>query len=447
MFLADPPQECIDMKRSIPMGCALALALTVAACAGSRDEITQEFLPDTGATTSSVPDTTSTSTSIPSRLDPNDEIEDLAARVSEIRQLPLDVPPIETRSAQAVVDGYQALAGVSLTGDDRFDTEYFQMIGVLEGDGSAADLLGVCSLPGFYDPATGTLVLRDGLSELTPLGRMHLVGELTLAATDAAHDWSGTMQSLAATGDVDAAAALSGLVRGDAVFHAGQYVEAALTPTDRFAITLEQISCEQQRPTPPGYVSELESFGSEVGRAFVEDLVSTGGIPAVDAAYRRPPASSEQIYHPARYLTDTPVGSIDLPALTAAGYSEVGAGVFGERHFRALLSDGILSSQALQAATGWGGDSYRLLWDGSDVVLVLRFEGDEARDARELAETLGGWASASMRVGSGRPDNTGLAFEGQEYAFVAHNEADMLLVLSSDARAGRDVRDEFWPEW
>ncbi|MBT8192029.1 MAG: hypothetical protein KJP22_01390, partial [Acidimicrobiia bacterium] len=109
--------------------------------------------------------------------------------------------------------------------------------------------------------------------------------------------------------------------------------------------------------------------------------------------------------------------------------------------------DGILSSQALQAATGWGGDSYRLLWDGTDLVLVLLYEGDEARDARELAETLGGWASASMSVGSGRPDNTGLAFEGQEYAFVAHNEAAMLLVLSSDARAGRDIRDEFWPDW
>jgi len=435
------------MKRFIPMGCVLALALTLSACAGSRDEITEEFLPDTGPTTSTVTGTTPTSTPTTTPVDPIDEITELAAHVAEIRQLPVDVPAIEMRSAQQVLDGYQALNGLSLTGDDRFETEYLQMIGVLEGGGSVADLLGVCSIPGFYDPTTGSLVLREGLGELTPLGRRHLVGELTAAATDMAHGWWGAMQALTRSGDADAAAALSGLVRGDAAFHSGQYVESALTATDRFAITLEQISCEQQRSTPPGYVTELEAFGPEVGRAFVEDLISGGGIAAVDAAYRNPPKSSEQIYHPARYGTDAPVSSIDLPALSVSGFSEVDAGVFGERHFRALLSDGILSSQALQAATGWGGDSYRLLWDGSDLVFALLFEGDEARDARELAETLGGWASASMSVGSGRPDNTGLAFEGQEYAFVAHNEAAVLVVLSSDARAGREIRDAFWPEW
>lgn len=435
------------MKRFIPMGCVLALALALSACAGSRDEITEEFLPDTGPTTTTVPTTTPTTTPITAPVDPLEEITDLAARVADIRQLPVEVPPIETRSAQQVFDGYHALNGLSLTGDDRFETEYLQMIGVLEEGGSAADLLGVCSLPGFYDPATGSLVLREGLGELTPLGRRHLVGELTAAATDTAHGWWSAMEALTRSGDVDAAAALSGLVRGDAAFHSAQYVESALTATDRFAITLEQISCEQQRSTPPGYVTELETFGPEIGGTFVEDLISSGGIPAVDAAYRTPPESSEQIYHPARYRTDTPVTPIDLPALSVSGFSEVDAGVFGERQFRALLSDGILSSQALQAATGWGGDSYRMLWDGSDLVLVLLFEGDEARDARELAETLGGWASASMSVGSGRPDNTGLAFEGQEYAFVAHNDTAMLLVLSSDARAGRDVRDTFWPEW
>ncbi|NNL96602.1 MAG: hypothetical protein HKO63_00210 [Acidimicrobiia bacterium] len=435
------------MKRFIPMGCALALALSLAACAGSRDEITQEFLPDTGPTTTSVSTTvTTSSTSITTPVDPIAEIGELASRVAEIRQLPLDVPPIETRSAQEVLDGYQAVTGLSLTGDDRFDAEFLQMVGVLEDDGAVADLLSVCSIPGYYDPAMGTLVLREGLSELTPLGQKNLFEELTTAATDTAHDWWGTMQSLSASGDADAAAALFGLVRGDAVFHASQYVESQLTPTDRFAITLEQISCDQQRSIPPGYVAELEAFGPEVGRAFVEDLISTGGVSAVDAAYRTPPQSSEQIYHPARYPADRPV-AIDPPQLAVSGFTEVDAGVFGELQLRALLSDGILSSQALQAATGWGGDSYRLLWDGTDLVLVLLYEGDEARDARELAETLGGWASASMSVGSGRPDNTGLAFEGQEYAFVAHNEAAMLLVLSSDARAGRDIRDEFWPDW
>jgi hypothetical protein len=432
------------MKRFILTGCALAVALTLAACAGSRDEIAGEFpLPPTDPATS----TSTTTVPTTSITVPPDTVADLAARVAEIRQLPLVLPPIESRPAAEVMSGYRSLNGFSLTGDDRFDTAYFEMVGVLEDGGSITDLPGACQVPGYYDPASGSLILRDGLNELTPLGRSHLVAELVAAATDSAHGWGDAMESLNRSGDADAAAALAALVRGDATFHADQYVESALTSTDRFAITLEQISCQQQRATPPGYVSELEDFGPEVGRAFVEDLISTGGLPAIDDAYAKPPVSSEQIYHPARYATGAPVASVELAAVAVSGFSEVGAGVYGERQFRALLSDGILSSQALLAATGWGGDSYRLLWDGSDLVLVLLYEGDESRDARELAETLGGWASASMNVGSGRPDNTGLAFEGQEYAFVAHNDTAMLLVLSSNARAGRDVRDEFWPEW
>ena len=375
------------------------------------------------------------------------EITDLAALVTEIRQLPLVMPPIEVRAPGEVMAGYRALYASPVTDDDRFEAEYLGMIGVLDDGADLDDLLGVCSVPGYYDPASGSLVLSEGLAELTPLGRSHLVGELVKAATDSAHGWWAAIGSSIRSGDADAAVALSGLVQGDAAFHAGQYVESALTSTDRFAITLERISCDQQRSTPPGYVTELEGFGPEVGRTFVEDLVSTGGVEAVDAAYRRPPGGSEQIYHPARYTAGETAIQVDLPVLSVAGYSEVGAGVFGERQFRALLSDGILSAQALQAATGWGGDSYRMLWDGSDLVLVLLYQGDEVRDAREIAETIGGWASASMSVGSGRPDNTGLAFEGQEYAFVAHQDNAMLLVLSSDARAGRDIRDLFWPEW
>ncbi len=153
------------------------------------------------------------------------------------------------------------------------------------------------------------------------------------------------------------------------------------------------------------------------------------------------------MYHPARFIDREAVVGVELDRLSVTGFTEVDTGVFGERMFRALLSEGVTTPQALQAATGWGGDVYRVLWNGTDVVLVLAFEGDRAADARELAETLGGWASASIGVGSGRPDNTGLAFEGEEYAFVAHNGGSMLFVVSNDSKIGRDVRNRFWPTW
>ncbi len=434
------------MKRSILVGCGLALVL--AACAGSREEIVDEFLPPTDSTTTTsggTSATTSTTVRLPGSLD--EQITELAEQVRDIRGLPLTVPPVSFVSAEELEAGYQSLHGLAGSGDERVDVGSLRALGVLDDGEAISDLESFCSLPGFYDTRRGMLVLEEGLTDLTPFGRRHLVDELFSVATDEAYRWWDTMSALRQSGDVEAAMGLWALVQGDAAFHADQYVEDNLDSTERFAIRLEEISCQQEGTPPPEFVTALEEYGPTVGRAFVETLIGDGGVATLDAAYLKPPVSSEQIYHPPLYGSGELAIEVDLPPIPVSGFTEVDRGVFGERMFRAVLSDGVSPAQALQAATGWGGDAFRVLRKGSDVVLVLLFEGDEARDARELAETLGGWASASLGVGAGRPDNRGLAFEGEEYAFVAHSDTTMLFVVSTDAVAGRSVRDEFWPKW
>ncbi|MGI9649394.1 MAG: hypothetical protein ACR2OI_12840, partial [Acidimicrobiia bacterium] len=335
------------MKRLVLMGCAFALALT--ACASDRGDIGEEFLPSTDGSTTSTTSASGTSplTTPPTvPVDPVDAVAQLADEVRSIRQIDFTDPQVAYLPADDVAAGYLALHGLARTGNRDFDTAYLQMLGVLDS-GTIDDLDDPCPVPGFYDPATARIVLTEGLNELTPLGRRHLVAELNSAATDQVHDWSGAMDSRRRAGDDEAAVALWALVQGDAEFHADLFVEQVLTSTDRFAITLEQIACQQQRSTPPGYVMELEAYPSEVGRALVEDLVSMGGIPAVDDAYRRRPTSSEQVYHPARYTALEPALDVELRSLSLTGFTEADSGTFGERQFRALLSEGVSSAQAL----------------------------------------------------------------------------------------------------
>lgn len=428
------------MKRLPLIGFVFALVL--AACTNSDGQTTPTASnpPVTGGQAT----TTTTSVPVP-------DLTTLMQQVAEVRQVDADLPPVERRPAAEVVAAYRGLRGGPAAGDEPFEAAYLKMLGVLDDGETTADLRTSCPVPGFYDFTTGTLVLSDQLSDLltdlTPLGRRHLVQELTMAATDRAFGWGPAVTQRTAADNAEQAAGVLGLVLGDASFHADQYEARFLSPTDRFAINLELLSCERTRPDPPGYVTEFERYGPATGRSFVEELISDGGVDAVDAAYDRLPSSTEQIYHPRRYAAAEGAASVELAPIASPGLTEVASGVFGERAFRALLSEGVGEALALQAATGWGGDAYRLLWDGSDTVLVLRFVGDESRDARELAETLGGWASASLGVGGGRPDNTGLAFEGEDYAFVAHQGSELLLVVSSDAGLGRDVRNVFWPAW
>ena len=50
------------------------------------------------------------------------------------------------------------------------------------------------------------------------------------------------------------------------------------------------------------------------------------------------------------------------------------------------------------AAEGWGGDSYRVYFDESNVVLVLVFRGDAASDATELAQALNEYVGIGMNL-------------------------------------------------
>lgn len=447
MLVSIRQQECNAMNRLLFVTSALVLLL--AACSGSREEISQEFFPETSSTTT-VPSTTAsmTATTRPIAVDdPEQVIAELADHVRDLRQLTFATPAIEYRPGDEIAAAYRNLHGLPRTGDAAFDARFLRMLGVLEDGAAIDDLERTCGLPGLYDPNSNTLALAEGVPELTPLGRQHLVHELVTAATDQNHGWWDAMQAAESAGDPERAVGLWGLVQGDAAFHAAQFASEILSPTEQFAITLEQVNCDRGRLPPPGYVRELEAYGPEVGRSFVEELLSAGGIAGVDAAYRQPPVSSEEVYHPGRSGGVRPEPTVDLGQLSVPGFVEADAGVLGERLFRAILSEGVTVAQALQAATGWGNDAYRVLVDGSDLVLVVTFEGDRVADAQELAETLGGWASASLSVGSGRPDNTGLAFEGEEYAFVSHRDGTMLMVISNDAGAGREVRDRFWPAW
>ena len=165
------------MNRLVLLGWVLVLVL--AACADSREDITEEFLPDTGLSSTTI--TSPPSTTRPA-LAPEVEVEMLAEHVRESRHQAFRSPVVEFRSADDVEQAYRELHGLPLVGDEGFDTAYLRLLGVLEEGLSLADVDGYCPVPGFYDPETATLVLADDVVELTPLGRRHLVSELTAAA-------------------------------------------------------------------------------------------------------------------------------------------------------------------------------------------------------------------------------------------------------------------------
>jgi hypothetical protein len=140
----------------------------------------------------------------------------------------------------------------------------------------------------------------------------------------------------------------------------------------------------------PLAVREVMLFPYRDGFAFVAALRRHKPWRAVDAAFKRPPRSTEQILHPEKYLHDekpVPVTAATLPSLP--DYAIAHQTVWGELGFELFLrAHGISDDVAAAAASGWGGDRAIVLAKAGDsrpahAVGLIRLAWDTEIDAME----------------------------------------------------------------
>jgi hypothetical protein len=166
------------------------------------------------------------------------------------------------------------------------------------------------------------------------------------------------------------------------------------------------------------------------GPAVVQALPDKGGWEAVKAAWSRPPASTEQVLHPEKYL------AFEAPRLPLAPPLPAGArllrtGVLGEALIRTFLGEG---SEA--AAQGWGGDAYKCADLGGRTLLTWRVEWDSAADAREFA------AAARRRLGTpakGSPKDGFDLYTRGEWRFALRERNGGVDLVSADGAAAFDA--------
>ena len=120
------------------------------------------------------------------------------------------------------------------------------------------------------------------------------------------------------------------------------------------------------------------------GALVVMTAYDSGGWPTVDALYKNPPTSSEQVLHPATKLIpkrENPK-QVKLPKLDGEVLTN---NVQGELLWNIYFSLWV-PDQAKQASEGWGGDRYTVVKraDGSTVAFQATI-WDTADDAKQFA--------------------------------------------------------------
>jgi hypothetical protein len=161
--------------------------------------------------------------------------------------------------------------------------------------------------------------------------------------------------------DGDRALARLALIEGDATLLMTQWAARHLTLAEALTMTLQGLDPAQQATLnglPPILQRQL-LFPYTDGLSFVSGIEANAGWGGVDAVYARPPASTEQILHPAKYVTDDEPVALPIPNVLGTlgtGWSQSLSDTLGELTIDVWLEPTAGAVAAKAAAAGWGGD-------------------------------------------------------------------------------------------
>lgn len=260
---------------------------------------------------------------------------------------------------------------------------------------SVLDDFGNSQVIGFYDPATDELVVTSE-GKLTPFDRLTLAHELVHAIEDQNFDL-GFIEALAYRCEDDAARAALAVVEGSATAYSLNVVQEHFSAADKIEVALKATDPGEQFAIPesvPDFVVEYLTWPYLAGYRFVEFRRSRGGDAAVDGSIADPPASTEQVIHPAKYGVDQPqvVDVPDIAAVLGDGWKDLSVVDAGEDFISVYLQQGTDTAKAQAAASGWDGATIRSWAKGDSTVVVLGSVWDSQAEAEQFGTIVGKFA-------------------------------------------------------
>ena len=256
-----------------------------------------------------------------------------------------------------------------------------EALGLLEGGVDlerAVESLESAAVLGAYDTKEDALLVRG--DALTVTVRVTLVHELTHALQDQHFDIVG--EGLEDRED-ESAFGLEGVVEGDAVRVERLYLET-LSAQERKRFEVEQMEIAAGiDPDVPRVLYQYLAFPYVVGPDFTTVVHEEGGQERLDAAFREPPVSSEQLLHPEAFLAGEGLVPVEAPAADGEVFDD---GILGEFDVLLILSSAGISGKT--AAEGWGGSRYVAWEDGEDTCVRVTIATDSPQDDAELRQAL-----------------------------------------------------------
>jgi hypothetical protein len=241
--------------------------------------------------------------------------------------------------------------------------------------------------------------------------------------------------------NLDRCLAVQALVEGDASLVMAQWLQQYATPQDvKDILAYNPPASILPEQFPPPYLVADSQFPYAQGLVFVSYVHGRSNWAGVNRIYDRLPASTEQIMHPSKYVSNEVPVDVEAPPLgerLGEGWRLLNANTLGEWTTYMLLAYGadvdaqIDDTQAKTAAAGWGGDTYQVFYrdETDESVLAAHWVWETAGDATQFQRAMGPYLDARFR-GARLTRDDGVCYETNGQAtclFISGRETLWLL--------------------
>lgn len=325
------------------------------------------------------------------------------------------------------------------------DAQVMALLGLLEPGTDLYHLLLELyteQIAGFYDPKTGRMYLIA--EALGPLEKLTFVHEYVHALQDRLFGLGDRLDALKK--EDDRALALESLAEGDATLLMEQYLWAHMGELASPELFSQVYSIETPKfDAAPSAIQQQLLFPYEAGLSFAWRIYDQGGWAGMDAAWKDPPRSTEQILHPERYPDDPPQ-VVTVPPLTATlgeGWRLRDQDTLGEFMLRLHLEAYLDEAEVDRAATGWGGDRYALyVREDGEACLVIVLAWDDADEAGEFVEAYQRLAEARYGEAGEGTVAGGMWWAGRPGLYLRWQGEAVALILTPERATAEAVARE-----
>ncbi len=297
-------------------------------------------------------------------------------------------------------------------------------------------------IAGFYDPKAGRMYLIA--EALGPMEKLIFVHEYVHALQDRLFGLGDQLDALKK--EDDRTLALEALAEGDATLLMQQYLLAHMAELMTPDLLNQVYGLETPRfDAAPYAVRQQLLFPYEAGLAFVWTLYDAGDWAGVDAAWKDPPRSTEQILHPERYPDDVP-RIVTIPPLTTTlgeDWHLRDQDTLGEFMLRLHLEAYLSRAEVDRAATGWGGDRYALyVREDGETCLAIVLLWDDTNEAGEFVEAYQKLAESRYGTTGEGTGTEGMWWAGRPGLYLRWQKETVWLVLTSERTIAEAVARE-----